>query len=345
MGNKLIELMKTKEISLKDLSGKTLVVDAYNQLYMFLATIRGPDGTLLTDANGNVTSHLQGTFGRFTRLMKENIRCAFVFDGKPPSEKLAEQRRRAELKAEAMEKYEEAKEKEDIEEMKKYAARTSKLTKEMVEEAKKLISALGMPVIQAPSEGEAQAAHIVKKGSAYAVMSQDADSLVFEAPRLVKNLTITGRRKQRGAYSSNEISPELVDLKENLEELGVTQEQFVCMALLTGTDYNYGGIRGIGPKKALALAKKFPEPPDLFREAKWDEQYKEDNGWKKLFNLLKSPEVSDNYELKFSKINEAEVRRILVDDHSFSAERVDKTLSELKQMQPKEVSLQQWFGA
>ena len=108
MGNDLIDLMEPKEITLKDLSGKVLVVDAYNQLYMFLSTIRGPDGTLLSDSKGKVTSHLVGLFSRFTRLMKENIKFVFVFDGVPPQEKLAEQQRRAKLKQEAVAKFEEA---------------------------------------------------------------------------------------------------------------------------------------------------------------------------------------------------------------------------------------------
>ena len=342
MGNDLIALMEPKEISLKDLASKVLVVDAYNQLYMFLSTIRGPDGTLLTDSHGKVTSHLVGLFSRFTKLMKENIRFIFVFDGVAPDEKRAEQLRRAKLKEEAVKKFETAKEQENIEEMKKYAARTSRLSKEMVEEAKKLIGALGMPVIQAPGEGEAQAAFMVKQGDAYAVMSQDADALIFEAPRLVKNLTITGRRKVAGAYASRDVPPELITLQENLKRLELSQDQLICMALLTGTDYNYGGIRGIGPKKALALAMKFPPPERLFKEAKWEEHYEQ--SWETLYGLIKHPKVTDEYSIQFKKIDEAQVRKILIEDHDFSSDRVERTLAELRQATPKEASLQNWFS-
>jgi flap endonuclease-1 len=341
MGNKLIELMQTQEISLADLSGKTLVVDAYNQLYMFLATIRGPDGTLLTDSKGQITSHLLGIFTRFSRLMREGIRFIFVFDGSPPEQKRAEQARRAKLKQEAAIKYEEAKERGDENEMKKFAMRTSKLTKEMIDEARGLISAMGIPIVDAPGEGEAQAAHMVMRGDAYAVMSQDADSLIFGAPLLIKNLTITGKRKQPGQYASRDVPPERIDLASNLKQLEVTREQLIAMALLTGTDYNYGGVRGIGPKKALALIKKYPRIEDVFGNVEWGKQGEPD--WSVLFELIAHPKTSDAYTLRFSKINEEQVRKILVDDHEFGVERVEKTLADLRATQPKETSLRNWF--
>ena len=337
--------MEPKEIGLKDLSGKVLVVDAFNQLYMFLSTIRGPDGTLLCDSNGHVTSHLVGIFSRFTRLMKENIKFVFVFDGVAPDEKRVEQQRRAKIKQEAEKRFAQAREQENVEEMKKYAARTSRLTKEMIEEAKQLIDALGIPIVQAPGEGEAQAAYMVKKGDAYAVMSQDADCLIFEAPRLVKNLTITGRRKQPGAYASRDLPPELIVLDENMKRLGLTQRQLITMALLTGTDYNYGGIKGIGPKKALALAQRFPGQDDaapIFEEARWDDHFSV--GWRRLFDLIEHPAVTDDYALRFKQIDEGALRRILVQDHDFSSDRIEKTLRELKDAMPKEHSLHQWFS-
>ena len=175
MGTKLKDLVVKKEISINDLSQKKLVVDTYNMLYQFLATIRTYDGSQLTDSHGNITSHLTGLFSRTTNLTQQGLKLAFVFDGKPPILKKAEQERRKEAKEKAQEEYEIAKEREDVEGMKKYAARTSRLTPEMVEEAKKLVHALGLPVVDAPSEGEAQAARMVNQGDAYAEISQDYD--------------------------------------------------------------------------------------------------------------------------------------------------------------------------
>jgi flap endonuclease-1 len=244
------------EIKLESLSGRILAVDSFNVLYMFLTTIRGPDGSPLMDSKGNTTSHLVGLFSRFSNLMEKGIKFVFVFDGKAPDLKKEERERRKQLKDEAQKLYDVAQSEENVENMKKYAARTTVLTKEMIEEAKELIEAMGMTVVIAPSEGEAQAAHIVKNGDAYAVMSQDADSLLTGSPRTIRNLSITGRRKMPGSHAYKNVLPELIDLNDNLKELEMTQDQLIVLAILVGTDYNYGGVKGIGPKKALILMKK-----------------------------------------------------------------------------------------
>jgi flap endonuclease-1 len=127
--------------------------------------------------------------------MEHGLKLVFVFDGKPPALKSREIARRVELKMDAAQKHKEAEEKGDIEEMKKYAVRTARLTTEMIEESKQLLTLLGIPIIQAPSEGEAQAAYMTKQGDAYAVVSQDFDSLLFGCTRVVRNLSIEGKRK------------------------------------------------------------------------------------------------------------------------------------------------------
>ncbi|MHA1918000.1 MAG: flap endonuclease-1 [Candidatus Ranarchaeia archaeon] len=341
MGTKINELFTGKTITFDDLKNKTLIVDAFNQLYMYLSSIRQSDGGLLKDSKGNVTSHLAGLFNRFTKLMKHDIKFVFVFDGKAPDLKMKERERRMKLKEKAELKYKEAKQKEDIEEMKKYAQRTTKLTKEMIDEAKKLISALGFPIVQAKGEGEAQACLMVNKKEGFAVMSQDADSFLFGAPRVVKNLTITGRRKRSGSYAYDSISPELFSLSENLNNLGLDQDQLIIMAMLTGTDYNIGGIKGIGPKKALDLVKKHGKDFEkLFEEAKWNEFF--DYEWKKVFDLFKSGPVNEDYKLKFERVNPELVKEILVENHEFSRKRIEKVLKDLNK-KPKE-DLTKWFG-
>ncbi len=171
MGTNLKELLLIKEISFDDLKGKLLAVDSFNLLYQFLSTIRQRDGSLLKDSQGNITSHLTGLFNRTTKLMTLGIKLAFVFDGIPPKLKQKEREKRRTVKQAAMKLYEEAKVKKDIESMRKYASRTSILDKEMIKESKELISSLGFPVIQAPSEGEAQVAKIVNDKNAYAGIS------------------------------------------------------------------------------------------------------------------------------------------------------------------------------
>lgn len=330
MGVAITELLKSEEIKTVSLKGKVLAVDAFNVLYMFVTTIRGPDGSPLMDSKGRITSHLTGLFARFSNLMEKGIKFVFVFDGEAPELKKKERERRHKLKEEAKDLYEQAKQEQNIENMKKFAARSVFLTKEMIQEAKQLIKAMGMPVVEAPSEGESQAAHIVKKGDAYAVLSQDADCLLSESPRMIRNLSITTRRKMPGQFNHKAAEPELINLKDNLEALKINQEQLIALAILVGTDYNYGGIKGIGPKKAMKLIEKYGEDFDkIFEEAKWDEHY--DFSWKKIFEIIKEMPVTDNYELKFEDPNLEEIKKILVDEHDFSEERVNNTLQKLEE--------------
>ena len=149
MGLAINDLIPRTEITLDDLKHKTFAIDSFNLLYQFLTTIRGQDGTLLQDSEGNVTSHLVGLFSRITNLMQKDMKFIFVFDGKPPVLKLEERERRKELKREAEKEYEIAKEREDLDAMKKYASRTATLTSEIIAESKQLVSAFGFPYVEA----------------------------------------------------------------------------------------------------------------------------------------------------------------------------------------------------
>ena len=320
MGTKLGSIITSKEISFTDLTQKKVAVDSFNILYQFLTTIRQPDGALLTDSKGNVTSHLSGLFFRMTKLMKQKIKLAFVFDGEPPKLKTKERERRKDLKLEAQRKYEKAVEEQDIELMRKYASRTAKLTSEMIEEAQELITALGQPIINAPSEGEAQAAYMVKKGDVYALVSQDTDGLLFGSPKLIKNLSITKRRKKTGTSTYQASNPELVDLGENLNTLGIDRDQLIVIGMLCGTDFNIGGVKGIGPKKGWDLVKKYKKDFDaLFKEVNWEFDF----SWKEVFNLFKEMPIIEEYDLTWNNIDEEKVYEILVDRHDFSRERIE----------------------
>jgi flap endonuclease-1 len=328
MGLAITEILTPKEITIEDLKNKTLAVDTYNLLYQFLSSIRQADGSLLQDSKGRVTSHLTGLFHRITKLMSYNMKFIFCFDGEVPALKNRERERRKELKVEAQKKYEEASQKENLEEMKKFAARTSRLTREMVEDAKELIRALGQCIVEASSEGEAQASYIVRKGDADYVLSQDADCFMFGATKLVKNLTISGKRKKPGAYTYEEVSPEVIELKDVLKELAIDQEQLIILGILVGTDYNIGGIKGIGPKKALGLIKKHNKDYDsLFKEAKWDDHF--DFSWKEIFDLIKHMKVSEHYQLRWEPVDNEKIIKVLVDEHDFSRERVESSLAKL----------------
>jgi flap endonuclease-1 len=341
MGVAISGLLEGKEIKPEDLKGKILAVDAFNTLYMFITTIRGADGSPLTDSKGRVTSHLVGLFSRFSNLMEKGVKFVFVFDGKAPELKHKERERRKDLKLEATKLYEEAKQGEDIENMKKYAARTAFLTSEMIQDAKDLLTAMGIPYVDAPSEGEAQAAYIVKKADAYAVVSQDADSLLSGAPRVIRNLSISKKRKMPGSYNYQTVNPEMIDLKDNLSNMKISQDQLIALSILVGTDYNYGGVKGIGPKKGIKLVQKHKEDFDaLFTEVNWSDSFNID--WRAIFDTIKNMPVTDDYKIAFFPPDFDAIKTLLVDKYDFSEERVSGTLEKLEKA--KKINEQKGLG-
>jgi len=333
MGLQISDIVPKKEIKLEDLKGKIIAVDAFNALYQFLANIRQPDGTPLMDNKKRITSHLSGLFYRTTNLMKLGIKLVYVFDGISPELKAETVKERVERKKEAREKYEEAKEREDEGEMYKWSKQTLHLTTEMVEESKRLLGALGIPVVQAPGEGEAQAAFIASKGDAYAVASQDYDALPFGAPRLIQNVTLAKKRRTvSGAYVT--ISPSLIELDALLKTLGINRDQLICLGILAGTDFNPKGVKGIGQKKALKFVQMHKQPEKIFIEiesqikaGKFPEM---DFDWQEIFKIFKKPDVAAKYEIKFRSIDEDRVKKILCSEHDFSEERVESALAKLR---------------
>ena len=340
MGVNITGLLSKKIISLDDLKNKRIAVDASIFLYQFLTTIRQRDGTPLMDSKNRVTSHLAGLFSRNCNLIKNGLKLIYVFDGEPPKLKEEEHEKRKKNKEEAKAKYEIAKKKKDIAEMKKFAARTTKLTKDMVEDAKSLIEAFGLPIIQAPSEGEAQAAYLAKNNEAYAVASQDADSLLFASPNLIRNLSVSGKKKRIKKEFYETITPELISLTETLEKLQINQDQLIILGMLVGTDYNVGGIKGIGKKGALKLVTKYKDFDELFKDVKWNDYFNVD--WEDIFNLFKKMPVEKDYSLKFNQINKEKIIKILVEEHDFSLERVEKQLNGLLE-EKKQKGLGEWF--
>jgi flap endonuclease-1 len=342
MGVALKELISGKEIELKELANKVICIDAPVLLYQFLTTIRQADGSYFTDAQGNITSHLIGINSRITKLIQNNLKLVFVFDGKAPDLKKQEREKRQSLKEDAHAKYQIAMEKKDFSEMKKYASRTVRMTKDIVEEARELVTAFGIPWITAPSEAEAQAAHMVKRGDAYAVATQDTDSLMFGSPRIIRNLSLIGKHKKANKLDYQTYKPEIIELADLLNQLGVDQEQMVLLSILVGTDFNPGGIKGIGPKNALKLVKEYAKK-ELLVEALKD---KITFDFDEVYNTIKNIPVTDNYELKWSNVDRDKIFKILVEKHNFSEERVNNTLNELKEYSEtkKQTSLNNFFG-
>jgi len=334
-----------RTVDLRELRGREIAVDAYNALYQFLASIRQPDGTPLMDSKGRVTSHLSGLFYRTINMMEHGVKPIYVFDGKPPELKQAEIERRRKVREEAERKYEEALKAGLVEEARRYAQMSSRLTEPMVEDAKRLLEAMGVPWIQAPAEGEAQAAYMASRGDAWAAGSQDYDSLLFGAPRLVRNLSITGRRKLPRRNIEVEVKPEIIELGRLLEALGIGREHLIIIGMLVGTDYNPDGVRGYGPKRALQFVKgrrpeellkiiprgEFPVPPE------------------EIYEYFLKPPVTSDYKVEWRRPDREAVARILVDEHDFSPQRVDNALARLEKayrehVETRQLGLDRWFS-
>ncbi len=321
MGVDLGDLVEREEITFADLNDKEISIDAMNTLYQFLSIIRQRDGTPLKDSSGNITSHLSGIFYRNIKLLENNIRPVYVFDGQMPDLKQKESSRRRKKREEAKKEWKKLKDEGKISEAYSKATQSSKLTSEMVEESKQLLDAMGLPSVQAPSEGEAQAAYMTREespGTIYAVGSQDWDCLLFGAGKMVKNLT-TRKSRKTSSGGRKEISTERIQLQSVLEQIGVSREKLVWMGILMGTDFNPDGIKGIGPKKSLKLVKKYQEFEKLLEDEKvdWDSE----NDPYRILEFFMDPPVEEK-DYSFKEPNREKIKEILVEKHEFSEDRV-----------------------
>ena len=327
MGVDLADIIPRTKTSLEDLKGKTFAVDAYNALYQFLAIIRGPTGTPLMDRTGRVTSHLSGLLYRTANLAERGIRLVYVFDGVPPALKEVEIKRRRAVKEEAIVKYEAAVSRGQPEEAKKYAQATASLKDQMVEDSVQLLKYLGVPYVHAPSEGEAQAAYMASRGDVWGAVSQDFDSLLFGANRLIRNLAITGRRKlpMREAYV--QVDPETVKLQNALSGLRLDREQLVDLGILIGTDYNPDGFKGIGPKTALRLMQ---EHGSIERIAQADPEFRPPEHLSRIRQIFLKPEVTSRFELEWREPDVEGLVSFLCGDRDFSEDRIRAAIAKAK---------------
>ncbi len=348
MGLKINELVNEvkRTITFENLFNKIISIDAFNTIYQFLAIIRQRDGTPLKDYQGNVTSHLSGLFYRSINFLEHNIKPVYVFDGISSELKLDTINERKKIKEEAQKKMVEAQDAEDFKEAKKYAQLTSKLDAGMIEESKKLIESMGIPIIQANSEGEAQSAYMVEVGDAWACASQDYDTLLFGGERLLRNFAINRSKKVKDTRVTLDI--EYVSLSKFLKNLEINREQLVEMGILIGTDF-FPGIKGIGQKTALDLIKKFGSIENILKnkikvgskeillDLKLVEQVK------KIFLF---PDVKKDYnEPKPKKINFERIEELLIEEHNFSRQRVQNALDRLRKLDSSkvQVSLDDFF--
>ncbi len=340
MGTILTPIIPRRIVSLDHLRGKMLAVDAYVELYQFLALIRLPDGEPLRAPNGRITSHLVGLAFRLTRLMVEyGMRFVFVFDGPPHPLKLRELERRRAQRSKALREWREALARGDYETAFSKAVAALSLTKEMVEDAKRMLDLMGVPWIQAPHDAEAQAAYIVSRGDSWAVGSKDYDSLLYGAPRLVRYVTLTGTEYLPSKGIVRPLKPEIIELNEVLSRLRITRQQLVDLAILVGTDFNEG-IKGIGPKRALKLIKTYGSLERLPRNIR--EQLPEN--YDKIREIFLNPPVTDKYSIEPRRPDLGGLAEFLR-ERGFSEKRIRTILDRLSRITvtAREESLERWL--
>ena len=306
-------------------NGRSLALDAFNTIYQFLSSIRQPDGTPLKDDKGRVTSHLSGVLYRTSSLAAMGVRLVYVFDGPPHPLKAATLEARRAVREHAREQWEAALAEGDVETARMKAQQTSVLDRPMVAECKSLLDALGVPWVDAPADGEALAAHMCADGVVWAAASQDYDSLLFGASRLVRNATLTGRRKLpgRGRREYVEVVPEVVALEENLLALGLSRAQLVDAAILVGTDFN-DGVKGVGPKTAVKLMRAHGTLEGALA-AKGATVERADE----IRAIFLSPLATEDVRPRFQPPDMERALRLLVDEHQFSEPRVRSAVERL----------------
>jgi flap endonuclease-1 len=324
MGVDLADLVRYEVKRLEDFRGRAVAIDAYNALYQFLSIIRQPDGTPLMDRYGRITSHLSGLLYRTSNMLQKGILTVYVFDGEPHPLKMGVLQGRADVRTRAGIEWKKAVEEGDLERARMKAQQAVQLTDEMVRNSRRLLELMGVPFVQAPADGEAQASFMARRGDVWATGSQDYDSLLYGSPRLVKNLAISGRRKLPRRQQYVEVKIELIDLEENLRRLGITREQLVDMAILMGTDFNEG-VRGIGPKKALDLIKMYGDLEAVMRE-----EGHEIEGYEEVRDIFLKPEVTDNYSLEWREPDEEGITSFLCGEYDFSEDRVASAIRKVR---------------
>jgi flap endonuclease-1 len=328
MGVNLTPIAVRHPTTLEALRGRSVAVDGNLELYQFVSIMRMRDGRPLTDSEGRVTSHLNGLVFRTTRLIADyDIRPVFVFDGPPPELKWAEIRKRREVREKARKDYEAAIEAGELGTAWSKAVTSTRLTRAMIEDAKRLLTFMGVPWVQAPSEGEAQAAFLARRGDVWAAGSKDYDSLLFGAPRLVRFLAIASTEFLPTVRRSRAVPPEVLDLEENLRVLGLTREQLIDAAILVGTDF-FDGVKGIGPKTAVKRIREW----GTLDKAPADVRSSLPSNLEEIHAFFGNPPVLETVDLRPQPVRVADAIRFLCDERGFAEDRVARAMERIRRV-------------
>jgi len=319
MGNAALrELAVIEEVPFDDLAGSVVAVDAHNWLYRYLTTtVKWTSSERYTTADGTEVANLVGIVQGLPKFFEHDVTPVMVFDGGPSELKADEIESRREQRETYEERLEVAREEGDEVAIAQLDSRTQRLTPTIQETSRQLLSILDVPIVEAPAEGEAQAAHVVRRGDADYVGSEDYDALLFGASRTLRQLTSKG-------------DPELMDLEATLAHHDLTLEQLIDAAILIGTDFNEG-VSGIGPKTAI---KEISEHGDLWTVLETRGEHIEHAD--RVRGLFRNPDVTDDYEFETNLEPDLEAARTYVteewevdpDEVARGFERIEESLTQ-----------------
>jgi flap endonuclease-1 len=330
-----------KENKMESYFGRKVAVDASMSIYHFLIAVRQGDQGQLTNEAGEVTSHLTGMLYRTIRMMEAGIKPVFVFDGKAPTLKSGQLAKRKErqqaAEAELTKLQEEGGTAEDIERQQK---RTVRASREQSEEVKKLLTLMGLPIVDAPCEAEATCAKLAAAGLVFGTGTEDADALTFGTPLLIKNLNASEAQKKPIVE---------INLERALQGLELTMAQFVDLCILMGCDYS-DTIKGIGPINALKLIKEYRDIEGVVAhiQKSGKHQLPEPFPYEEARALFVTPLVADpaTVELKWSEPDTEGLLQYLVQEKQFDEGRVKKAIERLQKCKGKNSQnrLESFFG-
>ncbi|VWU51849.1 flap endonuclease 1 [Hepatocystis sp. ex Piliocolobus tephrosceles] len=324
-----------KEIKIENLMGRVVAIDASMSLYQFIIAIRDSEqyGNL-TNESGETTSHISGLMSRSIKLMENGLKPIYVFDGAPPELKGSELEKRGEKRQKAEELLQKAKEEGDLDAIKKQSGRTVRVTKKQNEEAKRLLTLMGIPVVEAPCEAESQCAFLTKYNLAHATATEDADALVFGTKILIRNLNAnatSGQNKNKNSTSKRGYILTEIKLEQVLKGLNLTMNEFIDFCILCGCDY-CDTIKGIGSKTAYNLIKEHKCIEKIIENIDKN-KYQVPNNFRyvEARDSFINPKVLTKEEVKIDwnepKIDE--LRHFLIKDYNFNEVRVTNYINRL----------------
>ena len=315
MGNAALrDLAVIEPVTFDELKGDCIAIDAHNWLYRYLTiTVRFTNSRVYTTDDGEEVANLIGILQGVAKLLEAQITPVFVFDGTPAELKTDEIERRRDRREELAQRRDEARERGDAVEAARLDSQSQRLTPTIQETSRELLDRLDITYIDAPAEGEAQAAHMARRGTVDSVGTEDYDALLFGAPITIRQLTSSG-------------DPERMDLEATLTNLGLTREQLIDAAILIGTDYN-DGITGYGPKTAVAAVKD--------HGTLWDVLAAEGlsiTAADRIRDLFLDPNVSDTDVIcRFPRPDMDAVTAYTTDDWGIDLESIERPLTRIEQ--------------